>query len=296
MNRNGREQKMDNLSSQIAVISGGEIEYTLAGKGPAVLVSHGTLGGYDQALAISGLFNREAFSFLAVSRAGYLRSSPATGLTPEDQARSYVELLDHLGLSNAAVMGISGGAPPAITFARDYPDRCRALVLVSSITAAPPPLPLFFRLAVRLQDITMRIDPLWALVYKFGLGLLLRSNGLKPDQVKQVLGDPHLRAVAQGIYRPIKTASARREGVRLDGIQVESLPVEANYPLGVPTFICHAANDPLASPQTAARLASSIPEAEYLELADGGHLFFVIHSEQVVPAIERFLSRILDGS
>lgn len=39
---------MDDPASQIAEISGGRIEYTIIGKGPPVLVSHGTLGGFDQ--------------------------------------------------------------------------------------------------------------------------------------------------------------------------------------------------------------------------------------------------------
>lgn len=281
---------MDNAISQVVRVSGGDIEYASVGNGPTVLVSHGTLGGYDQALAITRLFDRGSYNFLAVSRAGYLRSSPGTGQTPEDQARSYVELLDYEGISKVAVLGLSGGAPSAIQFVQDYPDRCWALVLISSITSALPPLPPFFRLAVRMQDVTMRIEPLWVLVHKYGLGVLMRSNGVHPKQVQRVMGDAHLREVIRGIFRPIKTSNARREGVRLDGVQIEALPAEVKGEINVQTFITHAANDPLAYPGGAARLASHIPEAEYLEMADGGHIFFVVHSENVIPEIERFLT------
>lgn len=286
----GSYMNEEGLTSRAARISGGEIEYASVGKGPSVLISHGTLGGFDQAVAISQLFNREKFSFLTVSRAGYLYSSADTGRTPKDQARSYRDLLDHEGISKTAVMGLSGGAPSAIRFARDFADRCWALVLISSITAAPPPLPLFFRLAVRFQDITMRIDPLWSLVYRHGLGFLMRSNGVNASQAEQILADPRLRGIIQGIFLPINSSSLRREGLRLDGRQIEALPVDPNYEINVPTYISHAANDPLASPSAAARLADRIEGAEYLEFADGGHLFFVVHSEKVVPEIERFLA------
>jgi hypothetical protein len=63
---------MEHPISQIAKISGGNIEFAFAGDVPTVLVSHETLGGFDQALAISQIFDQSAFRFLAVSRAGYL--------------------------------------------------------------------------------------------------------------------------------------------------------------------------------------------------------------------------------
>lgn len=280
---------IENPSSHVALVSGGVIEYAFVGEGPVVLISHGTLGGFDQALAISALFNQEAYRFLAVSRAGYLRSSPETGRTPEEQARSFVELLDYHSIPSVAVIGLSGGSPSALSFVRDYPDRCWTLVLISSIAMAPPPLPPFFRLAIRLQPLTMRFDPLWALFYRYGLRLMLRSNGLRSEQVAQLYHDAHLLGVVRGIFRPVTSSSRRREGFRLDDNQIRALPAERHDIIGVPTYISHAANDPVAPSSAAARLASSIPGAEYHELPDGGHLFFVVHGREVVPAIERFL-------
>ena len=103
--------------SKTTQITKGTIEFVLSGTGFTVLISHGTLGGFDQAMAIAQLFDQEEFSFLAVSRAGYLRSTASTGRTPQEQADSFSELLDHLGISEVAVMGLSGGAPAAISFA-----------------------------------------------------------------------------------------------------------------------------------------------------------------------------------
>lgn len=286
---------MENTNSQTALIPSGKIEYSFTGGGPTILVSHGTLGGYDQGLAISRLFDQEKFRFLAVSRAGYLRSSASTGITPQDQAQSFAELLDHEGIPEVAVLGLSGGAPAAISFAQDYPHRCTALVLLSSITLAPPPLPLFFQLNVRMQNVTMRIDPLWALVYKYGLRLLIRSSGVQPNQVGPLLDDPLQREVIQGIFRPATTPSLRREGMHLDQVNIESLPAEPSYEVSLPTLICHAADDPLASPAAAEELAASIPGAKYLPFPDGGHVFFVVHHAQVIPHIEHFISAHLPG-
>lgn len=260
----------------------------MVGDGPVILISHGTLGGYDQGLAIVRLFDQEKFTYLAVSRAGYLRSTPDTGRTPEEQAHSYAELLNHLGIKSAALMGLSGGAPSAIAFSESYPERCWGLVLISSITTLPP-LPPFFRLAVWSQDLMMRFDRFWALVYRYGLGTLMRSNGVSRTQSDQIMSDPGLSSAVRGIFQPIATSSSRRQGVRLDDIQIKSLPAERKLTGQVPTYIAHAANDPLAPPSAAAHLAEGNPSIEHHEYQDGGHLFFVVHSRVVVPDIQRFL-------
>jgi pimeloyl-ACP methyl ester carboxylesterase len=276
------------VASRIVRVSGGDLEFAEIGNGLPVLVSHGTLGGYDQALAVTRLFNREKFRFLAVSRAGYLRSDLGTGRTPAEQARSFAELLEQAGIKNTAVLGLSGGAPAALSFALHFPERCRALALLSSITAAPPQLPAFFRLAVRLQPITLGLDPLWGLVHRYGLGLLVRSNGVSPEQATRILADPRLAGVLAGIFRPVATASARRRGVRLDEAQIQGLPAGFGKGIRPPLLIGHAGNDPLAPPQAAARLASANPQADYHPYSDGGHLFFVVHNATVVPAVEGF--------
>ncbi|MCP4258549.1 MAG: alpha/beta hydrolase, partial [Planctomycetes bacterium] len=52
----------------------GDIEYTVKGEGPPVLVLHGAGGGYDQGLLLPGrtIFG-DSFKLISVSRFGYLR-------------------------------------------------------------------------------------------------------------------------------------------------------------------------------------------------------------------------------
>ena len=136
----------------------------------------------------------------------------------------------------------------------------------------------------------MGIDPLWAMVHKYGLRFLLIANGVSLHQANEIFKDAHLLSVVKGIYEPIKTSSLRRMGMRIDDVQINSLPALETYKdIGVPTYISHAVNDPLAPSKDAAYLASIIPNAKYHEWSDGGHLFFVVHSKHVIPNIERFL-------
>jgi pimeloyl-ACP methyl ester carboxylesterase len=124
--------------SRIALTARGPIEYALAGRGPPLLVIHGGMGGYDQALGLGDLVNRHAgdsgFMVVAPSRPGYLRTAVHVGLTPEEQADALAALLDHFGIAQVGVLAGSYGGPIAVQFALRHPHRMCALVLLAAIT------------------------------------------------------------------------------------------------------------------------------------------------------------------
>ena len=61
----------------------GDIEYTQGGSGPAVLVIHGSGGGFDQGQFLAQAALGDRFRWIAPSRFGYLRSTfrPAATLS-----------------------------------------------------------------------------------------------------------------------------------------------------------------------------------------------------------------------
>jgi len=69
--RRGRHIALQS-GSKLANTNQGAVEYAVLGEGPPVLVMHGGLGGYDQALAIGGSLTE--FHVVAPSRPGYLRT------------------------------------------------------------------------------------------------------------------------------------------------------------------------------------------------------------------------------
>jgi hypothetical protein len=82
--------------SKIIASPYGDIEYSEGGRGPAVLVIHGSGGGYDQGELMVRAVLGDEFHWIAPSRFGYLRSTFRTGATFDEQARAYAHLLDHL--------------------------------------------------------------------------------------------------------------------------------------------------------------------------------------------------------
>jgi pimeloyl-ACP methyl ester carboxylesterase len=275
--------------SQVIEIPNGRIEYAEQGEGPAILISHGTLGGYDQGLAIVGLFQDKGYRFISPSRAGYLRSAADTGWTPEAQADSFAQLLDALNISKAALIGISGGGPAAIQFALRHPGRCQGLVLLSAITRRPGPMPPVRNALAQAKDFSMHFDFPWWLLWRSGLKVLMVMNGADPRLAAEAVQDPEKLDALQKIYRPIASANLRLAGSRIDESQIRHLP---HFPLGdisAPTLVVHSPTDALVSYPQAALTAREIPGAELLMLKNGGHICFVMRKEQFVPRVSEFL-------
>jgi pimeloyl-ACP methyl ester carboxylesterase len=86
------------------------------------------MGGYDQSLLLARTIGEAGYRYIAVSRPGYLGRPLRAGRTPEEQADLYADMLDALGIREAAVMAVSGRGPSAIHFALRHKERCWGLV------------------------------------------------------------------------------------------------------------------------------------------------------------------------
>jgi pimeloyl-ACP methyl ester carboxylesterase len=119
--------------------AGAEIAYDVRGKGPAVLFLHAfPLGLFmwdTQAEALQATHTVVRFD-----DRGFGGSPPGDALlTMERIADNAALLLDHLGISKAAVCGCSMGGYEAFAFARRYPTRLRGLVLQDTRATADTP-------------------------------------------------------------------------------------------------------------------------------------------------------------
>lgn len=119
-----------------ARIAGRELAYDVRGDGPAVLLLHAfplNLAMWEpQAAAL-----RDRYRVVRFDARGFGGSPPGDGLlTMERVADDAVALLDHLGLGQAAVAGVSMGGYAALALVRRHPQRLRALVLADTRAGA----------------------------------------------------------------------------------------------------------------------------------------------------------------
>jgi pimeloyl-ACP methyl ester carboxylesterase len=258
----------------------GAVEYAECGVGQPVLVAHGILHGCDGGL-VSVRDTVTGRRVIAPSRFGYLGSDLPAGATPADQADAFAELLDHLGLDQVDVIGISAGTTAALQFALRHPGRVGHLVVMSGSWPGSPTAveqPAWARFAY--ADV-----PLWTL------------RAFAPSTFNRLLGVPagfprnaaEAREVSE-LGDSIFPVHPRAKGATFDALvsnpDVNRCPLEA---IQAPTLVVHSRDDPLTSYDAAARAAERIPRARLVTMETGGHLGLG-QTAQTREELDRFLT------
>jgi 2-hydroxy-6-oxonona-2,4-dienedioate hydrolase len=287
-----REQKEQIGShSQLVDTPNGLLEFGKVGVGPAVIISHGSVGGYDQGLWLGKLLG-PSFQYLAPSRFGYLRSQVPSDSSNLVQAGQYVFLLDTLKLDRAVVIGLSAGGPSALLFALNYPDRCAGLIMLSAISHRLSTIPWVYK-ALFFGLLKLNFLPWW--LFHFNEAAVYKANGVGYTLFKQVSLDSEklnsLRSLAATSMMPV----LRRAGIINDLDQTTNMMPIPLSQIKTPTLVVHAVNDPVVPVEFGRFSANEIPGATMLEVEDGGHFCCVTHREIVVPAIQRFMQTCCTG-
>lgn len=271
----------------------GPVEYAALGAGPDVLALHGAMGGYDQGLILARTVCSPEFRFVAVSRPGYLNTPIASGRSPEAQADLCAALLDSLGITDTAVVAVSGGGPTAIQFALRHRQRCRCLVMVSAATAtidARPPLAWYVMKLMahipgvpeKMQQKTLR-DPERSLLRSFP----------DPAQRAQLLQDTEALALFTELQASVATQMKRRLRGTDNDISVTRSNSRDEVPLeeiAVPVLVVHGTSDRLVPfAKHAERLVTRVPRAELLAIEGGEHGCIFTHREQARSRVTDFL-------
>lgn len=278
--------------SSIADTRHGPIEYALAGNGSPVLMVHGAGGGYDQGMDIGEPLIKKGFQLIAVSRFGYLRTPLPKDASSEAQADAHAGLLDTLGISRSAVIGVSAGAPSALQFALRYPDRCSALVLLSPALYVPldgesHSLKSPSWTAV-LFDSALRSDFLLWLALRTSRPLMIRSLlGTLPEIVDSA--NAAERAKVATTLEHILPVAPRRLGLLNDAEVVSSLESYEPQDVKVPVLAISMADDLYGTLDGARYAAEHIPGACFIGYSDGGHVC-VGHTDAIISAIAAFFA------
>ena len=120
-----------------APVNGIELHYQQFGNGSHVVMIHGITGNLAiwHLEIVPALMSEHRMTTYDLRGHGYSDVPPA-GYTTADHAADLMELLDHLGIERAHVIGHSFGADIALHFTILYPERVDKLVLVEPAIAA----------------------------------------------------------------------------------------------------------------------------------------------------------------
>jgi 2-hydroxy-6-oxonona-2,4-dienedioate hydrolase len=266
----------------------GRLEYAEAGDGPALMMVHGTGGGFDQGLRMPAALEGRPLRRVAPSRFGYLRSDFPDDPSSERQADAFVALLDHLGIVRTVIAGGSAGALSAIQFALRHPDRCSGLILLvpAANTRGSDPVEMGPVTTFAVEHLLASDALFWA------------AMKLAPDMLIRTLlaTDPHLLGEvspaearrAHRILEEIMPIGPRARGFVNDA-RLAGRPEPTEFErIRVPTLIVSVEDDRFGTAATARDLARRIPGARCVIYPTGGHVWLG-HDNEVATEIERFV-------
>ena len=184
---------------------------------------------------------------------------PPVPYTLSDMAADAMQLLDHLNIERAHIMGASMGGMIAQTVAIEHPHRVKTLISVMSqpgeLTVGQPTqeaMELIVTPAPSDRDEYIAFAPKWQ---------LWQSKKYRSDEVsrRNAIRDFDRSNYPEG--GPRQMAAIYASGSRAEGLQK----------LEVPTLVIHGTDDQLITPSGGERTAELIPNSTLLMVDDMGH-------------------------
>ncbi len=266
----------------------GDIEYSDGGTGPAVLVVHGSGGGFDQGELMVRAVLSDRVHWITPSRFGYLRSTFHAGATFDQQADAYDALLSHLGVRDAHVVALSHGGPSALLFAVRHPERVRSLTLLSAGVAASVEASQAQanQKGDRLTAIFQRDYRYWAVTTAFR-NMFLELMGATDAVIAELTAEQ--RGLIDELIDDMNPVSQRAAGVAFDNRA--AMPNERIAAIRAPTLIVHAKDDTLQLFRNAEYAAATIPGSRLVSFERGGHVLMAVEQPRIRALLEDHMRR-----
>jgi pimeloyl-ACP methyl ester carboxylesterase len=264
------------------------VQWAESGRGPPILMLHGTGGGFDQGLYFCRPLSEGGWRIIAPSRFGYLGSDIPDDPSPANQADALADLLDRLGIDRIPVMGGSAGAISAIEFAIRHPDRCSALVALVPATFAPNRPPMRPNaLGAAIMRHALRSD------FLFWTGMSLAEDTMiatllatDPALVHAVAPEERIRA--REILHGILPVSSRTRGMLNDARQAGDPEPQSLKAISAPTLAISLEDDRFLTLDAARHIAATVRKARLVTYPTGGHIW-IGRNRAIFAEIDAFL-------
>lgn len=260
----------------LTLFDGERLYYEAHGQGPPLVLVSGLNGvGAFWSTHVPALAERYTVIVHDHRGTGQSSASPIE-YSIEQMADDLLQLLDHLGLERAHLVGHSTGGAICQGLAIDRPERVDRLVLCGTWTAAEG----YFRQLFEIRgDILRTMGPE---AYVRTSMLFMCPPGWTRDHAETMAGEQ--AAMVQGFPPPEVMLS--RIGALLKFDRRADLPC-----IAAPTLVIGARDDMVTPAYYSEELGRLIPGAETAILPKGGHFFPVLAPEEFRRVLLDFLER-----
>jgi len=259
----------------------GDVEYLDVGTGTPTLYFHGTGAGNDAALLLEQSLLKSGCRLVVPNRPGYHGTTLGRRGSAKFCADLAAELLTHLAISRAVVIGTSGGGMPAACFAQCYPDRTAALILQCAqshkwndgkwLPQGLGPALFLFRHRIFTPFLRWQNTRHAKASHRQPITCLRRMSGSRFLEIRD-----DLNAVQQisELAEMTLLCAAAPAGIQNDWAIMVGDNGVAHETIGCPTLIIHDRADPLVPFLHAEWSQSCIRKSRLLAIQAGGHLIW----------------------
>ena len=250
------------------------LAYDITGSGPAVLLLHAGLGDRTMWDAqVPALANE--FSVIRVDARGFGETrKPPVAYSPVADA---LAVLDHLGVEQAHVVGVSMGSQTAIDLAVVAPERVASLVAVAARTGVP--------VSPELRANWDHVNDL------FDAGDI---EGANEYELRMWIDGPQrtpdiIHSAFRERVRAMNGALLVRDDDEGDEIAIDPPAAERLDEITAPTLILYGDQDIADVQQAGPKLAQAIPGARLVVMPNASHLLQMEHPERFNEIVLGFL-------
>jgi len=247
------------------------------GSGPTIIFLHGVGSGKEGWRHQIDCVVEAGWRYVAIDGPGFGETDfpSEEGFAPH--VTSVLQAMDDLNISSAALCGHSMGGMTAQEFYAFHPDRVDALILSATSPAFGRPDGDFQR-----EFLRSRFEPL--------------DNGLTMADVAkasaaQLVGPAPDDGAIEEIIDVMSSVSA--ESYRIAVRALTTFDQRANLVnIAVPTLLIAGDSDKNAPAPMMEKMASKIPEADYIELSSTGHMAPIENPAEFNRHLNRFLKKV----
>lgn len=225
---------------------------------------------------LNSLLDDGKYRAIALDWRGFGESETTAGSVSMDQlAQDLAGLMDHLGIQEAVLCGLSMGGYVAFAFYRAFPERVRGLILADTQPYADT------------EEAKQRRETVAKLAESDGTTAI--ANLQIPNLLSET-GRNQKPEVVRAVEHMINTATPQGIAAAARGMALRADSTDLLAHIACPVLVIAGEQDAITPPGMAQEYASKIPGGQFIMIQQAGHLSNLEQPDSFLYILRSFLA------